>query len=84
MRIDVWADLVCPWCFIGKKRLQRALEQFEDNDDVTTQLLDSCDYLDRVNADQATAREPSASGVPFFVFNNAMSLSVAQPVAAFQ
>lgn len=34
MRIDVWADLVCPWCFIGKRRLQRALEGY-DNDDVT-------------------------------------------------
>lgn len=34
MRIDVWADLVCPWCFIGKHRLQRALEGY-DNDDVT-------------------------------------------------
>ena len=34
MRIDVWADLVCPWCFIGKRRLQRALEG-DDNDDVT-------------------------------------------------
>lgn len=34
MRIDVWADLVCPWCFIGKRRLQRALEEYE-NDDVT-------------------------------------------------
>lgn len=27
LRIDVWADLVCPWCFIGKKRLQRVLEE---------------------------------------------------------
>lgn len=35
MRIDVWADLVCPWCFIGKRRLQRALEQVNYNDDVT-------------------------------------------------
>ena len=35
MRIDVWADLVCPWCFIGKRRLERALEEFNDNDDVT-------------------------------------------------
>jgi len=32
MRIEVWADVVCPWCFIGKRRLQTALEQrgFED------------------------------------------------------
>lgn len=27
MRIDVWADLVCPWCFIGKMRLQSALAE---------------------------------------------------------
>ena len=27
MQIEVWADLVCPWCYIGKRRLQRALEQ---------------------------------------------------------
>jgi len=27
MRIDVWSDLVCPWCYIGKRRLEHALEQ---------------------------------------------------------
>jgi predicted DsbA family dithiol-disulfide isomerase len=27
MRIEVWADIVCPWCYIGKRRLQSALEQ---------------------------------------------------------
>lgn len=26
MRIDIWSDLVCPWCWIGKHRLRRALE----------------------------------------------------------
>src|SRR5689334_16149693 len=25
-RIDVVSDVVCPWCFIGKRRLERALE----------------------------------------------------------
>lgn len=36
MQIDVWADLGCPWCFIGKSRLQRALgEAGIDKDDVT-------------------------------------------------
>lgn len=24
--VDVWSDLVCPWCYIGKRRLARALE----------------------------------------------------------
>jgi predicted DsbA family dithiol-disulfide isomerase len=25
MRVDVWSDLVCPWCYIGKRRFERAL-----------------------------------------------------------
>ncbi len=27
VQIEVWADVVCPWCYIGKRRLQSALEQ---------------------------------------------------------
>ncbi|KAJ1683017.1 hypothetical protein LUZ63_021767 [Rhynchospora breviuscula] len=34
MRIDVWSDVVCPWCFIGKRRLERALAWFEHADEV--------------------------------------------------
>lgn len=202
MRIDVWADLVCPWCFIGKRRLQRALEGYVENDDVTivhrafqldpsasthseptvdhlaakyglnreqaldmmsdvtevaagegldyhldrtmtgntrdvhrfvlwvqdtspalTQplladlysayfergeriftiedlepfanrhdiepnamraVLEGRDYLDVVASDQAAARDLGAGGVPFFVFDNKVGLSGAQPIAAFQ
>jgi predicted DsbA family dithiol-disulfide isomerase len=29
--VDVWSDLVCPWCFIGRRRLQAALAR-EDSD----------------------------------------------------
>ena len=35
MIIDVWADVVCPWCFIGKRRLEKALASFEHRDHVT-------------------------------------------------
>ena len=35
MIIDVWADVVCPWCFIGKRRLEKALTSFEHRDHVT-------------------------------------------------
>ena len=34
MRIEVWSDVVCPWCYIGKRHLERALEGFEHRDDV--------------------------------------------------
>jgi len=27
MQIEVWADVVCPWCYIGKRRLQSALDE---------------------------------------------------------
>jgi predicted DsbA family dithiol-disulfide isomerase len=29
MRIEVWADVICPWCGLGDHRLRRALAQFE-------------------------------------------------------
>jgi len=34
MRIEVWSDVVCPWCYIGKRRLERALDSFEHAGDV--------------------------------------------------
>lgn len=34
MRIDVWSDVVCPWCYIGKRRLEAALADFEHGEDV--------------------------------------------------
>ena len=35
MRIDLWSDLVCPWCAIGKAHLDQALLAFEHGDEVT-------------------------------------------------
>ena len=35
MIIDVWSDVVCPWCFIGKRRLEKALSTFEHRGEVT-------------------------------------------------
>lgn len=34
MRIDIWSDVVCPWCYIGKRRLESALAGFEHADRV--------------------------------------------------
>ncbi|MGD9960882.1 DsbA family oxidoreductase [Nocardioides sp.] len=28
MRIEIWSDIVCPWCYIGKRRLETALAGF--------------------------------------------------------
>jgi predicted DsbA family dithiol-disulfide isomerase len=34
LRIDVWSDIACPWCLVGKRRLERALEEFGHADQV--------------------------------------------------
>ncbi|HWD82912.1 MAG TPA: DsbA family oxidoreductase [Kribbella sp.] len=34
MRIDVWSDVVCPWCYIGKRRLEEALAGSGDKAEV--------------------------------------------------
>src|SRR5690554_5145779 len=28
MLIEIWSDVVCPWCYIGKRRFERALADF--------------------------------------------------------
>nr|WP_272941212.1 DsbA family protein [Bacillus coahuilensis] len=28
MQVEVWSDFVCPFCYIGKRRLEKALETF--------------------------------------------------------
>jgi predicted DsbA family dithiol-disulfide isomerase len=33
--VDIYSDFVCPWCFIGSRRLYEALESFGDLDVVT-------------------------------------------------
>lgn len=32
--IDIWSDIACPWCYVGKRRLETALEDFEHRDAV--------------------------------------------------
>ena len=34
MIIDVWSDVVCPWCFIGKRRLEKALQEFGHSEEI--------------------------------------------------
>jgi predicted DsbA family dithiol-disulfide isomerase len=34
VKVEVWSDVVCPWCYIGKRRFEAALVQFEAADTV--------------------------------------------------
>jgi predicted DsbA family dithiol-disulfide isomerase len=34
MRVDIWSDIVCPWCYVGKRRFEKALATFDGRDTV--------------------------------------------------
>lgn len=34
LRVDIWSDIACPWCYIGQARFEKALADFEAADNV--------------------------------------------------
>lgn len=77
LTIDVWADVVCPWCYIGEHRLVKALEQFPHADEIelkihtfqldptsTTEVRPTAEYLAakyNVSLEQARAMDQNAA-----------------------
>ena len=69
MRIDIVSDTICPWCFIGKRRLERALAEnrgleaeitwrpFQLNPDMPEGGLDRASYLEAKFGGPERARE---------------------------
>ena len=51
MRIDVWSDIVCPWCYLGERRLEAAIGTLGWDDEVEVHL-------------RAFQLDPSASAEP--------------------
>ncbi len=73
MRIDVFSDVVCPWCFIGKRRLERALacrpdiaaevhwRAFQLNPGLPPEGMDRRAYLEAKFGGAARARQVHAT-----------------------
>ena len=34
MHVEIWSDIACPWCYVGKRRFEAALAAFEHRDEV--------------------------------------------------
>lgn len=73
MNIEIWSDVVCPWCYLGKRRLEHALEGFENKDEVTISWRsfeldpnapaeDLGDPLERLIAKYGMTREQAEEG----------------------
>jgi predicted DsbA family dithiol-disulfide isomerase len=58
LRIDVWSDIACPWCHVGKRRLEAALAAFPHRDHV--EVVWRAFELDP-SAPRALAAPPSTS-----------------------
>ena len=35
MHVEIWSDIACPWCYVGKRRFEAALAAYEHRDEVT-------------------------------------------------
>jgi predicted DsbA family dithiol-disulfide isomerase len=60
MKVEIWSDVMCPFCYIGKRRFENALQQFENKDDVeiewkSFQLNPDMETNPSINIDQYLA-----------------------------
>jgi predicted DsbA family dithiol-disulfide isomerase len=39
VKVEVWSDIVCPWCYIGKRRLEQAIAQLGQTDDEPVEVV---------------------------------------------
>lgn len=66
MKVEIWSDVVCPWCYVGKRRFEAALARFEHRDQVqvewksfeldrsATSVTTSGSYAERLSAKYGT------------------------------
>ncbi|MFJ8076115.1 DsbA family oxidoreductase [Streptomyces sp. NPDC096176] len=53
MRVEIWSDIACPWCYIGKARFEKGLAAFAHRDDV--EVVHRSFELDPARAQHDTA-----------------------------
>jgi predicted DsbA family dithiol-disulfide isomerase len=54
MKVEIWSDVVCPWCYIGKRRFERAVERFDGEVEVVWRSFE-------LDPDAPATREHGAS-----------------------
>ncbi len=68
MNLEVWSDIACPWCWVGKRNLALALTRFEHDVDVTWRAFElnprassaspkSVDYVEKLAAKYRSSRQ---------------------------
>jgi predicted DsbA family dithiol-disulfide isomerase len=59
LRVDIWSDIACPWCYVGKRRIEAALARFPHRDEVAIvwRAFELDPSAPRVRADEGTYAE---------------------------
>ncbi len=73
LRIDVWSDVACPWCYVGKRRLEGALRDFPHADQV-----DVVWHAFELDPGAPKERDPSVSHAERLAKKYGMSVAQAQ------
>jgi len=66
MQVEIWSDVMCPFCYIGKRKFEAALEQFPQRDKIKVewksfQLMPGLKTDPTVKLDQFLAKEKGVS-----------------------
>lgn len=66
MQVHIWSDIVCPWCFVGKRRFERALEDFGEPVEITWHSFELDPHQTSLGGSSASAPERLAKklGMP--------------------
>ncbi|MBF6608813.1 MAG: DsbA family oxidoreductase [Flavobacterium sp.] len=71
MKIEIWSDVMCPFCYIGKRKFEKALEQFPQKNAIVVEWKSF-----QLSPDMET--DPSKSIYQFLADHKGMSLQQAQ------
>lgn len=63
LRVDVWSDIACPWCWIGKRRLEAALQHFPHRHE--TEIIWRAFELEPSFSDHVSSPHPATPPVPY-------------------
>lgn len=66
MKVEIWSDVVCPWCYIGKRNFEAALAEFEHRDhvEVTWRSFELDPWAPAVREGDYAVRLAEKYGVP--------------------
>jgi predicted DsbA family dithiol-disulfide isomerase len=78
MKVEIWSDVVCPFCYIGKRRFEKALEGFEAKDKVeiewkSFQLDPDLEYVPGQSVHEYLGKRKGASATEGKRMNDAMT-----------